>query len=351
MIIYTTTCLISVLLAWLVEHIRYGNKTPNTYIKAIIAAIPAIIVTGFRYGIGTDYFGYQGIFYSEGSFKDPLFSLFNQGIKILGGDFYTSIFVISIIFFTLVYIRIFEDSKYPWLSVFLLFGMIYFFAFMNAIRQFLAISILIYSIKFLEEKRNFLFFLFLLTAIGIHGASILFLAVFVITKIKCNFKYLLVATPLICILIYLGKNYIVTPLLGLLDYFNYTGTSVIGFRTVGGFLYQIVLTLLAYSGYRDFTSKNEEMKYRIYFGMQMLSLWMYSLWGGINENEINRILAYFQFSSIIFAPIVLQKLKAASIRKVIALSMILYFSANIYITIAVNNEQETLPYETVFSQM
>lgn len=31
--------------------------------------------------------------------------------------------------------------------------------------------------------------------------------------------------------------------------------------------------------------------------------------------------------------------------------MVVYFSANIFISIAVNNENETLPYETVFEQL
>lgn len=158
MAIYSATCLISIILAWMVNHVQYGGKSPTLLIKVIISSLPAIVITGIRYGIGSDYFSYQGIFYSDVDFKDPLFSIFNQGIKFLGGDFYTSVFVISVIFFTLVFLRIFEDSEYPWLSVFLLFGMIYFFTFMNAMRQFLAISILVYSIKYLEEKRDFLFF-------------------------------------------------------------------------------------------------------------------------------------------------------------------------------------------------
>lgn len=204
MAIYSATCLISIILAWMVNHVQYGGKSPTLLIKVIISSLPAIVITGIRYGIGSDYFSYQGIFYSDVDFKDPLFSIFNQGIKFLGGDFYTSVFVISVIFFTLVFLRIFEDSEYPWLSVFLLFGMIYFFTFMNAMRQFLAISILVYSIKYLEEKRDFLFFICLGIATGIHHASALFLMVYFITKLRCNFKVLILATPLICILAYLG---------------------------------------------------------------------------------------------------------------------------------------------------
>lgn len=351
MAIYSATCLISIILAWIVNHIQYGEKSPTVLVKVIISSLPAIVITGIRYGIGSDYFSYQGIFYSDVDFKDPLFSMFNQGIKFLGGDFYISVFVISVIFFTLVFLRIFEDSEYPWLSVFLLFGMIYFFTFMNAMRQFLAISILVYSIKYLEEKRDILFFICLGIATEIHHASALFLIVYFITKLRCNFKILILATPLICILAYLGKSYIVGSLLALMNYSDYTGTSVVGFRTVGGFLWQIILTILACFAYRNVTSKDEENKYRVYFGIQLLSVWIYSLWGGINENEIIRLLAYFQFPSIIFAPIVLKKIKISSLKNFIILLMVVYFSANIFISIAVNNENETLPYETVFEQL
>lgn len=345
------TCLVSVILAWVVNHVQYGEKSPNILIKTIISSIPAIIITGIRYGIGTDYFSYQNIFYSDADFKDPIFSMFNQGIKFLGGDFYTSIFIISVIFFMLVFLRIFEDSEYPWLSVFLLFGMLYFFVFMNVIRQFLAISILVYSIKYLEENRDILFFIFLGIATGIHHASALFIIVYFITKLRCDFKFLILATPLVCIIAYLGKSYIVGPLVALMNYSGYIGNSVAGFRTVGGFLWQFILTILACLAYRNVKSTDEEPKYCVYFGIQLLSVWIYSLWGGINENEMGRILAYFQFPSIIFAPIVLKKIAISSLKNLIILLMAIYFSANIFISIAVNNEHETLPYETIFEQI
>lgn len=351
MAIYLTTCLISVILAWTVNHVQYGRKSPNILIKAIISSIPAIVITGIRYGIGTDYFSYQVIFYSDEDFKDPLFSIFNQGIKFLGGDFYTSVFIISIIFFMLVFLRIFEDSEYPWLSVFLLFGMIYFFAFMNAMRQFLAISILVYSIKYLEEKRDILFFIFLGIAIGLHHASAVFIVVYFITKLRCDFKIFILVTPLVYIVAYLGKNYIVAPLIVLMNYSDYVGTSIAGFRTVGGFLWQITLTILACFAYRNVKATDEEHKYRVYFGIQLLSVWMYSFWGGINLNEMDRFFAYFQFPSIIFAPIVLKKIKISSLKNLIILLMVIYFSANMFVSIAFNNENETLPYETIFEQI
>lgn len=351
MAIYSITCFVSVLLAWIMEHIKYEKETLNSFTKAVLVSVPAIIITGFRYGIGSDYFSYQNIFYFSDNFKEPLFLAFNEIIQFMGGGFYTSVFIISIIFFVLVFWQIFRDSKYPWLSVFLLFGMIYFFAFMNAMRQFLAISILVYSLRFLEKEKDILFFFFLGIAVGIHHASILFIFAYLMVKIKADFKVIILITPLVYILSYIGKDFIIGPLISLLDYSRYLGTSIIGYRVIGNFLWQIILVVLSCLVYNKAASEEEQKKYKLYFNIQILSLWVYSFWGGINPNEIQSLLTYFQFPSIIFAPIVLQRIKSRGIKNCIIILILVYFIINIFITIAINNENETLPYRMIFDIM
>ena len=348
--VYLVTCTSSMLFAWFWDKFRRKDNKLQFTLSIILSALPCIIIAGFRYGIGSDYFSYEYNFLIESSTKDPLYySVFNPVVQFFGGDFSTSVFIVSAIVFLLTYARIFDDSPYPWLSVFLLFGMTFFFASMNAMRQFLALSILFCAIKSLEQKQNIRFFIFVTIASGIHLSSSIFVALYFLYKIKLDARIVVILTPVIFAGIYLLKNDFVLLAMSLNTYSNFIESDVInGTSVIIQSLWQLVLVVIGGLVYKNNDMDEKNNKYRIYLCAQLIALWEYALASVINPNEIMRIIWVFSYSSIIFTPMVIYRLPSKLIKIVAIFATILGFSIFCYYVIGVNNSHEVLPYNSIF---
>ena len=350
MTIYLITCMISMLFTWFLSKFNYNKNKVQFAISILIAAAPCILIAGFRYGIGSDYFTYESYFLTGMSTNDLLYySVFNPLIQFFGGDFSVSVFIVSAIIFLLTYTRIFADSPYPWLSVYLLFGMTFFFASMNAMRQFLALSILLFALKSLDQNKNLRFFILVAIASGVHLSSIIFCALFFLHKIKLDTRLFVILTPAIFGGIYLLRNNLITFAMALNSYSNYIDDNVTnGMSFAIQCLWQFVLILMGGFVYKEDNLTENQSLYRIYLETQLIALWENALGSVINPNEIMRIIWVYSYASIIFTPMVIHRIPWKLARITATFILILGFGVFMYYAIAVNNSHEVLPYCSIF---
>lgn len=350
MTIYLTTCIISMLFIGFLSRFRRKGSKLQFALVVLISALPCILVAGLRYGIGSDYFTYESYFMTGLGTKDPLyFSVLNSLVQFFGGDFAASVFIVSALIFLLTYTRILEDSPYPWLSVFLLFGMTFFFASLNAMRQFLAIAILLYSIKCLERNQNIRFFILVAIASGIHLSSIIFCALYILHKMDLDTRLFVILTPVIFGGIYLLRNNLgmITSAVNAYSNFIVNNATSGGSLIIQG-LWQLALILVGGFVYKNSTDRLKQNKFRIYFDTQLLALWEYALVSVINPNEIMRIIWIFAYPGIIFTPMVIRRLPS-KLLKIAAISVVVLGFGIFWIyAIGLNNSHEVLPYRSIF---
>lgn len=183
--------LFSFSLAALLMH--YGIKRNHKIIIVVSLFIP-IIIAGFRYGIGTDYFSYISIYEQLSSLSFVEYLSIESNIEI---GFYfliklshlitsgpTFLFIsssfLTILFFYLGLKR--YDLKHKALIYFLFLTLIFPSSF-NNIRQSVAISICFFALSFIIKRIPKQYFLWILIASLFHGSALFLLPFYFINRL------------------------------------------------------------------------------------------------------------------------------------------------------------------------
>lgn len=117
--------------------------------------------------------------------------------KIPYGIFFLVVSVVSII---PVMQYIYRDSKYPLLSLIIYFSIVYPWTY-SAMRQCMAIGLTTFSIKFIKNRRFFLFLLVVLLASSIHKTAIIFLPMYFTNRIPFNKKMVFIVLAVCCLVL------------------------------------------------------------------------------------------------------------------------------------------------------
>ena len=143
------------------------------------------VTFGLRYGVGVDYFTYEELYTSQrlhsifdGSSNEFLFGGIYYFCYKLGLPYACVQTILNFIFFYFFY-KVFETKKelFPWaISFFFLTGLL--FLYLNIQRQGIALSILIYSVQYIEKRKLGKFLFWILMAVGFHLSALLFLPMY-----------------------------------------------------------------------------------------------------------------------------------------------------------------------------
>lgn len=167
------------------EIIIYKKISLNKIYLILSASIP-ILVCGLRYNVGADYYAYtirynESILlrFSEGIFKnlefgDYLLSRFCHLFTNNPQMFFFIYTLLTIIFFYKAIIN-YKTTKINSFIIMSFFLCTYWLFMMNGVRQALALSILVYSYKYLYNKNIFKFCFFVFLAASFHFTSYIIL--------------------------------------------------------------------------------------------------------------------------------------------------------------------------------
>lgn len=319
-------------------------------IWAILAIIPLILIAGFRYGVGQDYFyTYVPIFQkvlngdSDKAWGDSGYILLNKFVQLFSND-YLGIFILtSIIFCVCIFLSIYENSSDIQLSIFLLVCTGYYFCFLNVIRQMLTVAIFMYAIKYIL-KNNFKHYLILIiVASFIHLSALIYIPVYFIKSVKFN-KYKM----MIVIIGTFASARIVKGLilkLILLTKYSWYINSVYDTQKQGDIIILLNLCILIFASIY-YTSN--DVKNNLFINLQFITVLVSAFIGIIPAAY--RILWNFGIASIILIPNNIAKQHNVNVRILIKSTIVILYLVYFYYTVGINNSNNVLPYRTIFSR-
>lgn len=340
--------LISVLIyAILIEYIPLNRKN-KSFLFGGISFFQFFLISILRAEtVGTDLSNYIGHFktlqnyeYSD-LFTYPLeygFIIYNKLLGEISVEPRILIIGLALPILVSFMLYIYKFSNYIWLSVFLFITLGYYTSSFNICRQFIAIAILIQSLRYVEERKFGTFLLYILLATSFHMTAIVFIILYPLSFFRVNKVYFSVALGIAIILAYL----IVPPLLNYsisAFYEIYEGDIS---ESTGGYGLFLLLLMVTFGGMLlkpSKISRNDELFFHIMIiacCMQLVS---------IQFNLFSRVVLYWEVNMIIFIPKVIGYVKEPKIRMIciiiICLFTIFYYKKFV---LAESNLSGILPY-------
>ena len=309
-----------------------------------------IFMTGFRYGVGQDYFyTYVPYFEKVCAGQAPAdvefgFYAINKLVSLFTTDPTPVFLICSIVFFVCTYAAIMRSSPHPVLSIFLLVGMAHLFVFMNAMRQLTAVSILLFSVRYIEERKPLRFAAALLAACSLHTSALLFAVAYFFPKLE-------ITLPL-CVGVVVGCALFKAPLADALLYVvSHTKyAEYIGSRFDTGQMGYVVaainvVVLLFSAAVPCYYKKEIGGVYRILLWCQLVCAAVSIMAGAIPLAQ--RVRWVFSLPSVILLPMALDSIEDKRLRFVATLGVVVLYVAYVAITIGIRNGNNVLPYQNV----
>lgn len=170
-------------------NIRFKNQK----IIFIILCLTLVCVSGFRYGLETDYWHYYYIF--NGSLKasnlEIAFMLLNKIVYSLTHNFNIFCIIVAILSMGLKG-WIFDKMKYPFTMLLCYYLRFYVLFELNAIRQGLAITFIILAYMSFDKKQIKKYILFSIIAILFHSSAVIVLLTPLVYRLKLSAKWIMI---------------------------------------------------------------------------------------------------------------------------------------------------------------
>ena len=182
------------------------NQKSNIY--KIITFSGLTLFSGFRLNVGIDYGSYVSIFHGiEGHFvHEPGSALLFFVLNKIGGTEHLYFLLMAIITEYFVYKVLIQEKKCFWLMVFIYYCVsIFYFASFNAVRNFAAISIAIWSLRFVKSGQfNVYAVIIVAVTLTFHYSAFFFLPLYLFLRSHPSIKEIMI----IAIAIFIAGNII-----------------------------------------------------------------------------------------------------------------------------------------------
>lgn len=314
----------------------------------LLSALPLFFISAFRYRLGTDYmYTYVPEFYhvlmNDKNHYPIGFYLINRGIQIFTQDPTWLFVVCAFIFIFFVFQSIYKNSSCPILSIAFLLISGHFFLYLNLMRQYVAMAILLFSIQYVIDKKPVPYIICVLIATSIHATAIVFLPIYLFSKIKTGIKWSWFVVALTAIF----ASSISSVFYYFLKFTSYEGYVGSQFDT---HLQARILTIeniciLAIFCYAYLQSKHREKLY-VFLNIQVIAVLIFLFTGLLPL--MDRVGYYYTFVQIISMPRVLKEINNKLLRNCIAIVIIIGLSVLLYYTTIVKGNNQVIPYNDVF---
>lgn len=360
--IYIVLMFLCIILAILASKYVFSyNDCKRIYLFQFLSLCCVIFISAFRgINVGTDTSGTYFEIYklaqnSLRSIRDLGYGLLNFVSYKIYNNYNFLLLLVSIIIYSLIFIRIYKSSEIPWFSVFLFFTTDFFFVSMNMVRQSISIAIFIYIWPMIHSRKKadiIKTWILIMVGILMHSSCLIIIpAYFAIKYFKLTPKKAAIITIINCLFCGTLDNIIIT-LLYKVNYFKtyfawyFNSAYNSGKISVWGILIPLaigVFWILLY--YND--SENRDSLYFNDLGLCMLiaiNLMLYSA----KIPLIDRIALYFTSQVIILIPNTVEKMKNKKNKLVSEIVIFLSYFAYMFITIYGQGQEGVLPYTNIF---
>ena len=375
MYIYIITFLITILLVWLAENKAKSRK--NKIILLILAVVPMFFISAIRYNVGTDYEKrYVADYYTllEGKNVGNLeigFKAIDYLCLFFTKEPYLIFVITSLIILAIIFEVIYKKSSNRILSIIIFFLGGYFFATLNLIRQYISVAFILLGYQFLmseNKKKSYIgFVICAILAFFMHSSSIICFIIILLTK--KNIMDARWVIPLSILILILNKNIMVilTPIIKNTRFNVYlTGKFTTGELSILQIVENLIIYLAMYFSYYFEKKQGKELDKQGITLLNIQGLALLLTVSGVIHTLFIRMAIYFVAFQIISIPYffsILQfntitdkinkkfkkNLKTKTVEIIIYSCIVLGFSAMFIYTNILNNDNEVLPYKTIFS--
>lgn len=333
---------------------KYKENKVIKIVAFILSALSFFIVSAIRYDVGVDYlYRYAPDYINMGNGIDVPnlelgYKLIAKMCLFITKDYVIIFVVTSAIIIGLTFYTIFKESPYPALSVIIYFLTGFFFHSLNIMRQYLAISVLLFSYRYLVDKRYIAYIISVIVALLLHSSSIvIIIAMFLCDREVFDLKRTIIVSVLLLVCGKYVWQFVVDVIVNHTRFAVYIGSEFdktqlrISDIVVNGILYLIIYYL-----YKN--TKEVGRKEKFFLNMQACSLFF--MISASTMYLLFRISFYFGIFNIISIPYFLKKSNLEAKKKIVLLAILMItLFGNIYKTNIKANADEVRPYKTIFN--
>ena len=341
------------------EETAWHNQSLEVRKRLLIGfAVLLILLQSLRsHTVGGDLFDkYEGYYSIFGTMKwsqiihyndhEIGYVVFNKlAFIISNGNLQFLLFCISLCYHCSLFRLFYKYSKNIFLSIFLYIATSGFNTSMNELRSVLALSIVLYAIPFLFERKRFRFFLFVVVSSLFHRTSICFLYILVFTLIQ-NITIIVWINIIAAVVLYFSFGIIRNIISSILP--RYAAYFLDINRTGGGEFLLILIILICFT-VLFFTDKTDFLKEEIRVSTIILvcssSLQVFSLY----INFFSRIVSeMFGISIPILLPYFLIDNRLSGSDKVVLITFVILGFLLLYLHSLIVDGSLTVPYRFFF---
>lgn len=308
-----------------ISYINIPNRN-RIGIMTIIALLPMLFVSAFRFDYGVDYNLYEQIFdlIKIGRLTSErypiLYRLIYQVVISADGNFQQVIFFISTATILLVFFSIYKNSKNVPISILIFLVSDYYYESLSTFRQGMAVAICIFAIGYLKENKYLKFLICIGLAMGFHTTAI----VFVLALLLQIFDIPNLIKCLIIVFVAVFKNQllnIAAYVVSLVGYSKYYQSKYFDLSQdyITLTLINIIVFLMFLVIYYFYCKDKKDKLTKLYLNIQFLSTLCIAL--GAIVPECHRVMYYFYWYLLLSVPHFANKLPKISLR------IIFYFIA------------------------
>lgn len=346
------------------KHICISNDITFKYLMVgMFCLSPLIFLYGFRYGIGTDYYAYEDIYYQLHNLH-----FFEYIKKHLSGEIYLEIgyyflnkiaynytalqIIIAILIYCVIVISIIR-SQVHWGMAILIYLCEHFAYSMNGIRFVIALSFILLGYTYLIDNKTLRYLIFILIAMCFHKSALI--SIIFVGLREFNSKLLnkirdwmlvlsIICFPLIVPVLYnLAKKVLIFERYCSIDMYAFHIPSLISFKWLLHIL-PVILPLVIVCNRNLINNVKSVIIMRIFLlEIPFRMFGFYNIWYG-------RLARIPQLIEIIMIPMILSNIKEHQVRYILTIYYfcwyIFYF---IYQTYFIGNS-EVIPYQSIFTR-
>lgn len=332
------------------------NKTWGNILSLSVIFIIAIFA-GIRFNVGADFQNYEIIFEQIGSYADttfviePGFFLLNFCIAQIGGNFSLLLLVCACFSIFLAYrsIQYFCSPQNNWIAFIAIISSTYYLVYIfSGIRQGIAMSFFLYSLRYMVEKKVVKYFLCIGCGMLFHYSILVVLPFFLICRYKLKLGWSICFIILAFIAMQIGvTNYLFKIIVSFFPghygayaeiYNSFANTQT----SLGVYLRVVSWILILCIAYRNIEDDKDIILYNLFVYGILLYLCFLSV------DILIRLADYFLTVIILILPQTFYSLKIC-FNRYVYIGYVLLFLFLIYITTISFDSAGLFPYKTFFS--
>lgn len=325
MIIYLIVAIVSTILMYIANNkVKSKNKK---ILFTILSFVPFFGVMAFRYGIGYDYLNiYDKIFHTiiNGGISnwEPGIVYMIKLISMFSNDSFYFFLVTSLLISFFTYKGILSNSEKPWLSLLLFIIGGFYMESMNTVRQFVALAMFIYAIKYIKSKEPIKYIIWILIASLFHTSALVLLPLYFFCRTRLTWKKRLIVSLLLILTIPMISSGFYWILAQTKYSFYMTGVYADANPTYSELIIASILFIAASIFYKR--GKDNEW-YNIYYNLTFVFLII-----GVLSFKVllaYRIIMYLKITTIFMVPSIIGQVHKSKNRIIYYMLFIIFFSA------------------------